>query len=411
MIVAYSDKTKIEPYATSIFATFSTIEINASRLNGRNTLSGYFHNQTYLDHQYNKQYKSHSGPTVTIHDDTLNANINIIKTWEEEDHILSGLNKLTFDLWDKKTCNITTCMKIVGTCLAGNKTICDAIIQSGDYSSIIQCITLILTGLRTIVTYDNIPGTIKDITVKYTNERNAEGTYINDTLRDIQNALIARSAAGRKSDSVDMCSLCVCHPFLPSFPCFDDQMTPMIKSTILADLDLRDDAHVILMGVIDVGENAKEPVPWMYDENIQQILAIDKAINNQPALALWYTYIEHREIVKDLYRIIGKDVTESNKYIVTLLESLNAKIAKVASIKSLRSLRSLDEKVNYIADLYKHHNQASMLGIIHFLDTVTKSGMVAPCMRMKPVGASLESMFVNMEHIVATPLGAKQLHN
>jgi hypothetical protein len=327
----------------------------------------------------------------TVNDEYLYNNISLIRKWKDNDAIaFEGLNKLAFGTVESEgeMCNIIKFFKDIFTTTNYVQVVKDA---DNKIAALVPCISVILAHLSAISVLD-VKKQMSDMISNYTRDRNYEGTYINDTLREIQNALIAKSIKERGNighNPIDMCAICVCHPFLPKYPCFDTSDTHGtvgLSSKIIDALDL-DNAYVIMMGVVDIGDGAKNPVPWLYDDNIQQIAAIKHALTQQPMLEHFYKYHEAFSGIKKIDTTLGE---------------LATKISKYTTIPSLTG--TVESKITKLRDLYKQHNQASVIGTLHFLDTISKSGSAEPCMRIRN-DTTPENMFGSDIVIVATLIG------
>ena len=269
--------------------------------------------------------------------------------------------------------------------------------EAPQYTDVSQVVSSYLT--YTFMKTFDIKKIIDAKVKRYTSDRNDEGKMINKTLRDIQDVLIHQSKEVFKDqqipDFVDACSPYGCHPLLPQSPCFqaDDTSKSTPRSVVLDNLGFKlgGTTKVILMGVIDIGSDSKEPVTWMHDHNLRYLENISESL--KPVSHTVNTGLEL--LYKSLKLPLSPTVT------FTTYQEFEALFKDTVQ----DALRNKKHAANTVAlnnsaavrQTYKAYNQSSAIGIMQFLDVMGKLGKVVPCMMF--VDDTITDLHLNNTHV------------
>ena len=237
----------------------------------------------------------------------------------------------------------------------------------------------------------NVKQILSDKLRTYTHERNEEGTYINNTLREIQDFLVARSIEGNDKiipDFVENCGEFGCHPLMAQTPCFQNNSVDkntVVHSTVLDKLNYGQNnrAKVIFMGVVDIGEHSVEPVPWIHDRNlsflerVSQSLFGDNDDVSDAGMDLLYASVKlplpfSRE-GPGFYTEAGDFITYFSSTVDALMDLFPGDIP----FGKTTAMRYASQRVRLKV---QSSNQATALGILQFLDVMAKHGNRMPCM-------------------------------
>ena len=216
----------------------------------------------------------------------------------------------------------------------------------------------------------------------YTSDRNAEGRYINETLIEIQDRLLYASKetlGNGVPDFVDMCGEFGCHPMAPVSPCFQPGTNHYKTCTVLDALNFKKDTKTIIMGVVDIGKNSKDPVTWFYDGNLRFFEQIHNALH-PPNTDDTVPNPEVDVIYKSVNLLMpdGTRYTSSDAFDTLFKKQFN----KHEKFKlKLASRDNIVTKSTQLRNAFQLHNQSTVVGISQFIDTMGKLGTVVPCMR------------------------------
>ena len=229
-----------------------------------------------------------------------------------------------------------------------------------------------------------LPEALTETIEEYTRLRNAEGVYINETLKEIQNVIIWNMKQSNiDADFVDACkSLPLA---LTRSPCFQSDLIKTEnrpRSKVLDRLkisNLDENNKMILMAVVDIGAKAKEPVVWLSDGNLCLLEDVHERLNTTTAR----TYAPKADEL--LYKkvelnILGAPFTSKEDFNKKHKEFIEAAKAKIAPNETF--VGSLKQTSVKLREIFMRYNQSSIIGVMQFIDIMGKMGSVLPCLQM-----------------------------
>lgn len=240
--------------------------------------------------------------------------------------------------------------------------------------------------------------------IEYMKLRNLEGSLINATLREIQDVIVyrARHSEGNtqlsKSASVDACGMSACNPLLPLSPCFhgdllDNRRPP--ESWVLTEIEKKSggskmgEGKIVLMGVVDVGKNAKEPVVWQHDGNMTFMRQLYETLSSRDEVGQMEQFYKHAQVSVPVPS--GRNSFKFGPFWTTKDFQRNLKLYLGEAMKNIEgnasstpqpNMKEPNIKAEELRLKYMQKNQSSVVGILQFLDIMGKMGTIAPCMHL-----------------------------